>query len=286
MKTVLLAVAGLTAFVPPLAAQGGAALPDLSAARSVRVRDAWSGLSPLSPVVADYTLERDERGDADGRAVLRIGAGPLRRDTVVTSTLPREILDPLLLTLSRVRLDTGSYRPTFTHTDDSPEITIGVTVGSREVEFYSVSQGSAHVPWRVRVDGRSYVTDDPAIWRDLTRVLDRIGRAELDRLTRVVRSDPESECAFMYDEKDSAPRAPVAAGTRWFDTDERVVLAGRSFEKYGQPRMLGRNEVKARTTYRGVLVFAEAGSKDPAPDVIYIPATASCIYQPYQISAR
>lgn len=75
-----------------------------------------------------------------------------------------------------------------------------------------------------------------------------------------------------------------AAGTNWFMSGEKISGKGKTYIKYGLPRLLGTNEVERLTDYKGVGVYVEAGQKG-RPEVIYIPVRLGCEFQPYQIEA-
>lgn len=65
-----------------------------------------------------------------------------------------------------------------------------------------------------------------------------------------------------------------------------ITYKGKKYERYGLPRILNFEDVKAVGKYNGMLVMAEPGIKAANPEVIYIPHTASmgtASFQPYQL---
>ena len=73
-----------------------------------------------------------------------------------------------------------------------------------------------------------------------------------------------------------------ADGLGWFINNEKVQFNGKTFTKYGLPRILGVNEIVKSGLYKGVGVYVEAGLKPPF-EVIYIPVRQGCEFQPYQL---
>ena len=73
-----------------------------------------------------------------------------------------------------------------------------------------------------------------------------------------------------------------AATAKWYINNEKLEVKGKTFSKYGLPRVLGAIEVQKWTTYKGVCVYIEAGFTG-IPDVIYIPVRSQCEFQPYAV---
>lgn len=78
----------------------------------------------------------------------------------------------------------------------------------------------------------------------------------------------------------SAPT--YAAAQRWMRENEEITFGGRSYVKYGLPRVLGVDEVVRVGEYRGTSVFAEESSSE----VVYVPVRTGCEFQPYQRAVR
>lgn len=72
-----------------------------------------------------------------------------------------------------------------------------------------------------------------------------------------------------------------AANASWYVNHEAVSFQGKSFDKYGLPRVLGVNEITKAGEYKGVNVYVEAGYDGPI-DIIYIPVRGGCEFQPYE----
>lgn len=266
------------------AAQPPAALP-LRATRALVVVDAWEGYSAVSPTRATYSLSRSADGSFTGTVQISVGAGLIHRDTSFAVHLPRSAVDSLLQVLSDVPLREGRYRPTFTHTDDYPSITVDLTAGDSVVRFHTTSQGAAHVPWRVSAGGRTYVSESEAIWSALSAVLGRIGRREARALIEAARNDPEARCRHNRHMPTPQLTRRYAGSEAWFARDSSITVEGRNYRKHGLPRIVGLNEISQYATYRGVPVFQELGVEG-TPEVLYVPVHASCEVQPYALEPR
>jgi hypothetical protein len=77
--------------------------------------------------------------------------------------VPLDRLKTFLATISELEIRSGPYKPTFTHTDDYPSITIEVAGEWGRVTFFSSSQGERHTPWAVKSQGADFVltSDSP-----------------------------------------------------------------------------------------------------------------------------
>ncbi|HET7232007.1 MAG TPA: outer membrane beta-barrel protein [Longimicrobium sp.] len=80
----------------------------------------------------------------------------------------------------------------------------------------------------------------------------------------------------------SAPS--YAAGAPWFIQNDQITVQNRSFVKFGLPRIVGVGDVTRVGEYRGVPVFAEAGTE--RPDVVYVAVRPGCEFQPYQTKVK
>jgi hypothetical protein len=76
-----------------------------------------------------------------------------------------------------------------------------------------------------------------------------------------------------------------AEAADWFAASEPIRFDGRTFARYGDPRLLGIGEVMPVGEYRGVGVYAEAGLTGP-PAVLYLPVRPGCMFQPYPVSLK
>lgn len=73
-----------------------------------------------------------------------------------------------------------------------------------------------------------------------------------------------------------------AATAKWYINNEKLHVKGKTYSKYGLPRVLGVIEVQKWTIYKGVGVYVEAGFTG-IPEVIYIPVRSQCEFQPYAV---
>jgi hypothetical protein len=81
-----------------------------------------------------------------------------------------------------------------------------------------------------------------------------------------------------------APAGAVAKGKAWYIANAVVAFGGKSWVKYGLPRVLMPGEVEQIGTYKGAAVYKEAGAAEY--EVIYVLADlADCSFQPYQVKA-
>jgi hypothetical protein len=76
-----------------------------------------------------------------------------------------------------------------------------------------------------------------------------------------------------------------AEAAEWFAARESIRFDGRTFARYGDPRLLGIGELTPVGEYRGVKVYAQAGLTGP-PEVLYLPARPGCVFQPYQAAGQ
>lgn len=75
--------------------------------------------------------------------------------------------------------------------------------------------------------------------------------------------------------------AGYAAGKSWFTNNERITFKGKSYEKYGLPRILGSKEVVKAGIYDGIGIYTEPGID--FVEVVYLPVRRGCEFQPYQL---
>jgi hypothetical protein len=69
---------------------------------------------------------------------------------------------------------------------------------------------------------------------------------------------------------------------KWFINSDEIKCMGKTYVKYGLPRILGVNEIEKVGEYDKVNVYGETGGGD-APEIIYLPVKAGCEFQPYQV---
>lgn len=134
---------------------------NLSSVASVTIADRWSGLSPVAPIVANYSLTMQ-----DGMLV-GVGDFSITGDFPVTSTgnttdstdvqIPSDSVTIFLDALEQVELIRGDYIPFRDHTDDYPSIAMTFQTDHGKIVIYTSSQGENHVPWAATIRGETYV---------------------------------------------------------------------------------------------------------------------------------
>lgn len=276
-------LAGVAMLGRPVAAQR---LPSLQGTRAITIVDEWDGFSAIAPIRATYTLRRAADGSFGGTAQVSVGNGLVRRDTSFAVQLSRAAVDSLFAVLSSVPLREGAYRPTFTHTDDEPSITVELAARGSTVRFHTRSQGAAAVPWQVSTGRRTYVSDSEAIAPALGSVTGRMGRTAKQALMAAAERDPEAQCNHArYAQSWLAQRPRYAAGEAWFNADSTIAVEGRNYRRHGIPRYVGLQEITPHAEYRGVPLYKERGMEG-TPEYLYVPYRASCEVQVYALHPR
>ena len=139
------------------------ALSRIPNARSVKIRDDWTGLSPAAPILAHYLLDRTAEGLA---GTAEFAAGEYRGTPITateTITIPEDVMQDFLARLAAVPLEEGTYTPKIEHTDDYPNISITVEIPADIISFYTQSQGEDHTPWGATIANKEYVVETPEI---------------------------------------------------------------------------------------------------------------------------
>ena len=129
---------------------------DLSDIQVVQIRDSWAGLSPLSPIEANYDLTMKDEGWV-GEAIFSITADQIIETADIH--IPIEDTDAFLDMLEQAKLLPGPYEPFYRWTDDYPFISISFQTDDGEIEIFTSSQGEGHVPWGAMVHGQEYVIE-------------------------------------------------------------------------------------------------------------------------------
>ncbi len=75
-----------------------------------------------------------------------------------------------------------------------------------------------------------------------------------------------------------------AAGEPWFVRDEPVTVGGRRYLRFGLPRIVEPEGLRAVGTFRRVPVLVSA--EDAAAEVVYLPLRGGCVVQPYAVRSR
>jgi hypothetical protein len=149
------------------------ALADLPQTTTLAIELDWQGLSPLSPIEANYLLElHNDR--FMGKATFKVATATAVRDVVV----PRDLVRAFLVAATRVELIEKSYQPRITHTDDYPSSAVVVNTrrGDLTIETRSQPRRSTSgkywdaTPWAMYYSGRTFVVTAD----DLDQALDAL----------------------------------------------------------------------------------------------------------------
>lgn len=132
----------------------------IARATVLTIRDDWNGLSPVAPIEAHYTLQR--QGDRfTGTA--RFGAGgygPSIRVAETPITIPPEAFMAYLHLLEQAPVTTGSYSPRITHTDDYPHIALSFEGPDGPTTLLTESNTKDRAPWSIWTPEKVYVIND------------------------------------------------------------------------------------------------------------------------------
>jgi hypothetical protein len=147
--------------------------------QAVVIVDYWMGLEPQGPIEFKWRLRRR------GATHTFTGAGTLARARETSGPLEVTVPDSAMLAflrgLAAAPRTPGEYTPSIPRTDDYPELTIRLHNAAGVTEFFSASQGEGHVPWRVELGGRRYVSHSPAPAEALKHLIPFLRRDELER---------------------------------------------------------------------------------------------------------
>jgi ankyrin repeat protein len=136
-----------------------AKLEPVSAASMIRIGIGWQGLG--TPVDNSFVLART--GQDFVRREVKRDTG----ETLPETPVPLSVMETFLRALSESPILDREYLPTFTHTDDYPHASIEVETPNGVIRFSSESQGPGMIPWKVEVEGKSFVVPDDAPARAL-----------------------------------------------------------------------------------------------------------------------
>jgi hypothetical protein len=174
----------------PAACTSAATLPELfpvlanlPESTALAIQLGWQGLSPLSPVEANYLLELHE-DQFVGKGGFRVATATAIREIAV----PRELVRAFLTAATKVKLVEKDYEARITHTDDYPSVSVVVPTkqGALIIETQSQPVRSASgkywdaTPWAIRYSERTFVVTD----HDLDEALDPLwARLQYDEIT-------------------------------------------------------------------------------------------------------
>lgn len=184
---------------------------DVLVAKRVTIVRSWSGLNPIAPIRSRYDLMRDEQGALTGSGYL---SNAIIAERLVPVMIAPETTDAFLAALGSTVLTRGFYKPTCTHTDDFPELTVTLSSEAEKpikdddcVVMRTESQGTYHAPWAVRVFGDEYIALGEEIGRALLAIDDELGEDSL-RVMRTpysVEAAREAHCWFGVDRVSGDP---------------------------------------------------------------------------------
>jgi hypothetical protein len=159
------------------------ALANLPESTALAITLGWQGLSPISPVEANYLLEL-HNDQFVGKGRFRVATLTATREI----TVPRELVRAFLIAATKVKLVEKDYEARITHTDDYPSVSVAVPTkqGALNIETQSQPVRSASdkywdaTPWAIRYSGRTFVVTD----HDLDEALDPLwARLQYDEVT-------------------------------------------------------------------------------------------------------
>jgi hypothetical protein len=136
-------------------------LADLSETKTVVIGIQWLGLSPLSPMIADYLLELHD-DQFVGQGQFKVAEAPAVSRPI---TVPRDVMRAFLAVASKVRMVEGEYEPRIEHTDDYPSLEFDVAtkqgllrIGTRS-QLKDAESGTYvdRTPWNISYLNRSFV---------------------------------------------------------------------------------------------------------------------------------
>ncbi|HEV3141121.1 MAG TPA: hypothetical protein VGY57_11420, partial [Vicinamibacterales bacterium] len=156
----------------------------MRAADRIELRDAWSGLSAAARPVASHSLRK--AGDAwIGDVTFSVS----ERSKSMPWTADNGTVAAFLDELAGSRLTAAPYVPTFTHTDDYPDLRIEIGAGGGGIEFHTTSQGPDHVPWALDMSGRTLSVPVATPMRAMERLLNTLDKAAMQRLVDELQRD-------------------------------------------------------------------------------------------------
>jgi hypothetical protein len=72
-----------------------------------------------------------------------------------------------------------------------------------------------------------------------------------------------------------------SSSVTWAILYEPITLRGRRYIRYGRPREIPMDLLETVGEYEGTPLFRKAGESG-VPDVLYVPFSPGCIFQPYE----
>ena len=131
----------------------------LSEIRAISLEDDWNGASHYGPVVAHYTV-KPKGSDFLGDSAFNAGADsgtPIHSSEKIS--IPATVVQDVVNKLAEAYIQEGEYKPRLAWEDDFPSLRLSFELQNDTLSFYTTSQGSAHAPWGMTYQGKSYIID-------------------------------------------------------------------------------------------------------------------------------
>lgn len=169
------------------------ALSDLAAKTTTfSIQDDWGGMGwGYSQRTAHYNLERQPNGEFNGTVVFQLDTYPVPSEAVRAVKLPAEVAHTFLQSLLAIPMQEGQTKPQNTHTDDYPDYTLYLQIGSNPLVIHSTSQEQNRVPWTVSFAGHQYFVDSDEPTRALTNLSPYMSHDVLSQLEKDILKTPE-----------------------------------------------------------------------------------------------
>ena len=113
----------------------------LTQARAITFSDAWTGLSPMAPIGARYTMRRSADAFEGNAHFYAAGYSDNPREAEEEVSIPLDVVTRFLEMLEQTPMRPGTYEPLITHTDDYPSLSIKIALEADTVAIFSGSQG-------------------------------------------------------------------------------------------------------------------------------------------------
>ncbi|MBT5529000.1 MAG: energy transducer TonB [Candidatus Scalindua sp.] len=126
---------------------------DTSKIIGFHINEYYNNYTDLLAVNAEYQIVK-ENNEFTGE--VKFNESSQHNDTTIF--VPKQNVQIFLKVLSQTPLINEIYQPLINHEHDYPENEIGLLFEDTVIKFYSNSQGQIHIPWRVTIDSKEYIT--------------------------------------------------------------------------------------------------------------------------------
>jgi hypothetical protein len=166
-------------------------LPPLRTVTSVNIKNDWNGYSDITPIERHYQF-RNSANSLSGNGYFAVGgygAYNIRQQYNKKIVIPALVTQQFFQKLNETKIYSSSqYQPITKRRDDYPAITIQITTPEHQVTFFSSSQGRHHTPWRIKIKGKTYVSNSDAPAAALLLLKPYIDHPGLEDVINKVRS--------------------------------------------------------------------------------------------------